>query len=319
MKISRVQAQLTGSDILSIINEFVQLDELELKSVEIDRYVTVKGIFKKGLSVEFEGCLSVNGVKDGKIYCKFRKFKTMKIGIFRPFRSLGLKYLLDNVPVKGIESVKDEIIIDIDKVLLNVPYVAVNIQDLYVKGQYLCAEVEDVNISLEGTILKKEVEEILLDKDEEEKIVLPVNKVEDFYTSGRKTLKGKLPSETNSFAEYLFVIPDIVALIYRLLKDDRVSIKTKMIISAAVAYVAVPNDIIPNKIPFIGKIDDLAVVFFALNTIVKDVNINILLENWSGNNELIIVLRSGLDYIINFTGAKNVEKLCNAIEQLRTL
>ncbi|MBM6839469.1 DUF1232 domain-containing protein, partial [Clostridium saudiense] len=33
------------------------------------------------------------------------------------------------------------------------------------------------------------------------------------------------------------------------------------------AYIVVPTDIIPDKIPFIGKIDELAVAFFALNSL----------------------------------------------------
>mgnify|MGYP000302595439 CR=1 FL=1 len=41
--------------------------------------------------------------------------------------------------------------------------------------------------------------------------------------------------------------------------------KTKLVISAAVAYITVPSDLIPDKVPFVGKIDDIAIGIFALN------------------------------------------------------
>ena len=68
-----------------------------------------------------------------------------------------------------------------------------------------------------------------------------------------------------------------------------------------------------------GEIDDIAVVFFALNKIVQDVDLKILLENWEGSNELIIVLKGSLEYLVNFTKAQNLEKLCSVIEELKTL
>ena len=129
----------------------------------------------------------------------------------------------------------------------------------------------------------------------------------------------KLPEKVDPFKEYLFVLPDIVSLIYRLLKDSRVPMKTKLIISGTIAYIAFPTDIIPDNIPFIGKIDDIGVLFFALNKIVNDVPIEIIVENWTGRNDILLVLKKGVDYLTNFTGAKNVEKIYSVVEGLSTL
>ena len=317
MKISKVQAQLSSYDLLSIINEFLKVEGLVLEEIKIDKVISLKGSYTKGLNIDFSGDLEVIGVKNNKIHLKFAKFKVFKLGFLRQFRSLGLKMIMKYIPIDGIENIKDEIIIDIDKLLFEVPYVEFKILDIFVRGDILYAEVEKVNISIVGGIIKEKEEEI--EEDLEEEIIGPINKVKDTYSIGRKNLEEKIPAPIDLLSDYVLVIPDILALIYRLLKDDRVSLKTKIIISASIAYVAVPSDFIPRKIPFIGKIDDLAVVFFALNRVVNDVPINILLENWEGKNELIIVIKSGLDYIVNFTKAKNVEKLYCAIEELKTL
>lgn len=318
MKIARVEAQLTGDNLLSIIEEFLNISGLSLESIVIDNTIKIKGSINKKVNINFYGEIEIEAVKDNKIYGKVSKFKAMNLGFFRMFRSIGLKVMMKYIPIEGIEVYKDNIIIDVKKILIGVPYVDVNISDLFIKKDKLCVEVSDAEISIMGTLIKKpEVNEE--EEDKEKEINLNVEKINDYYSSGREELINKLPKEVKGLSDYLFVVPDIVALIYRLLKDNRVSIKTKLVISASVAYVTVPNDLIPKKIPLIGKIDDLAVIFFALNRVANDVSLEILLENWAGKNELVLVLKNGLEYIVNFTGAKNIDKLCNMIEQLKTL
>lgn len=317
MKISGVQAQLIGSDILSIINEFVKVDGLELKEVIIDNTINIKGTFKKGVSIDFAGQLTIEKVENSIVTAKFSKLKLMKLGFFRPIRSLALKIGLGQLKISGIDATKDMVIIDIKKLLKDIPYVDIDLKALYIKGQALHAEVENINIFLMGNIIKVEEPEVIT--EDEEKDEEPVNKVADYYTLGRDKLQEKLPDGAKKISDYIFVVPDIVALICRMLKDSRVPIKTKLVVSASLAYVIFPTDLIPDKIPFIGKIDEIAVVFFALNRIATDVPTKVILENWAGKDELVLVLKNGLEYVTNFTGAKNVEKLYNVVEELSTL
>lgn len=317
MKISGVQAQLVGSDILSIINEFVKVEGLELKEAIIDNAINIKGTFKKGVFIDFAGQLTIEKVENSIVTAKFSKLKLMKLGFFRPIRSLALKIGLGQLKISGIDATKDRVIIDIKKLLKDIPYVDIDLKALYIKGQALHAEVENINISLMGNIIKVEEPEVIT--EDEEKVEEPINKVEDYYTLGRDKLQEKLPDGAKKISDYIFVVPDIVALICRMLKDSRVPIKTKLVVSASLAYVIFPTDLIPDKIPFIGKIDEIAVVFFALNRIATDVPTKVIQENWAGKDELVLVLKNGLEYVTNFTGAKNVEKLYNVVEELSTL
>ena len=311
MKISGVQAQLVGSDILSIINEFVKVEGLELKEAIIDNAINIKGTFKKGVSIDFAGQLTIEKVENSIVTAKFSKLKLMKLGFFRPIRSLALKIGLGQLKISGIDATKDRVIIDIKKLLKDIPYVDIDLKALYIKGQALHAEVENINISLMGNIIKVEEPEVIT--EDEEKVEEPIN------TLGRDKLQEKLPDGAKKISDYIFVVPDIVALICRMLKDSRVPIKTKLVVSASLAYVIFPTDLIPDKIPFIGKIDEIAVVFFALNRIATDVPTKVIQENWAGKDELVLVLKNGLEYVTNFTGAKNVEKLYNVVEELSTL
>ncbi|WP_317311365.1 DUF1232 domain-containing protein [Clostridium thermobutyricum] len=355
MNISNVLVQLTGDDILSVINDFVKIDGLDLSSVIIDNGIHIKGSFKKVIKINFEGTISDMNVIDEKVHCRFSSFKVYKLGLFRVFRSLGVKIALKFIGDLGFEGTKDKLIIDVDKVLEDVKIIKLKVKDFYIKGDRVFAEVKDINLNLKGntleekskeketlsdTINKEESkegsketaeevaaevveEEVSEEETEELEALLIEEKKEDFYNKGRdftkEKLDEKLPPKAKPFSEYLLVVPDLIALIVRLLKDERVPMKTKLTVSGSIAYIAFPNDLIPSKIPFIGTIDDIAVLFFALNRIAKDVPLKVLVENWSGKNELLIVLKEGLDYVINFTGAKNLEKIFSVIEELQTL
>ena len=56
-----------------------------------------------------------------------------------------------------------------------------------------------------------------------------------------------------------------------------------------------------------------------LERIIDDVPTKIILENWEGKNDFVFVIKNIMDYVINFTGARNVEKIYNFIEEVVSL
>ncbi|AOR22840.1 YkvA family protein [Clostridium taeniosporum] len=320
MKISNVKVKLLGKDLLSIINEFVKVDGLFLNKIDIFNGIIIEGSFKKGINIEFSLKVEIIQVSNGKVICKLSNLKVMNLGFFRIFRSFILKKLVKDFKDKGISAEKDKISIDIPKILYDIPFVDFTLKEIYIKDNELWTSLEEINISLKGDLIKENlVEEAQDNIKENSNELIVINKVNDKYSSGRNILVNRLPQKAKKFKEYIFLLPDIISLIYRLLKDNRVPLKTKLILSSAIAYITLPTDIIPNKIPFIGAIDDIGVAFFALNNVVNDVPMNVIIENWQGKNEIITVLKSGLEYLINFTAAKNVEKLCSLVTELTTL
>ncbi len=353
MNISNVLVSLTGSDILSIINDFAKVDGLLLDEVVIDENILIRGSFTKIIKIKFEVTLDNLKVVDGKVNGRFSKLKVYKLGMIRMIRSLLLKSLLNIFGDIGIEENRDELVVNVDDLLKGVPFLKINVEEIYLKDKMINANVRNVDINVSKINLNKENEEEIEDSFIDEKNIdntiseeefllvenkglnekienefieedeIIENKTEDYYSKGREEVKekldNKLPEKAKDYSEYLFLIPDLLALILRLLKDNRVPIKTKLSVSASIAYIVCPTDMIPSNIPFIGKIDDLAVLFFALNRISKDVPLKVLLENWSGKVELILVLRSGLEYVTNFTGARNIEKIYSVVEELSTL
>jgi len=317
MNISEVKVKLLGPDILSIINEFVKIQGLIVKSVSIDDGIILEGSLKKGIKIDFFVKVELIQCVHNKIIARIVKVKILNLGMFRIIRSFALKKLAKIFKQYGIDSEKDKVIIDINTLLNDVPYVDLKINEIFMKRSEVWIEASDINISIGGQLINKvEAEEVEEEKEADIVTLESISKVEDNYSRGRKILGEKLPEVAK---EYIFILPDIVSLIYRLLKDKRVPIKTKLIMSAAIAYIAIPTDIIPNNIPFIGVIDDIGVGFFALNKVIKDIPLSIIVENWQGKNDLLLVLKNGFEYLIDFTGARNVEKLCEVVQELSTL
>ncbi len=319
MNISKTSVGVSGQDLMSIYNDFVNIKEIDIKDIEVTDEIIIIGEFKKGVTIKFQVGLKIRSIDKTKISAEITGFKVLSLSIAKFIRKMALKLALKSLKDKGIIYKEGIVELNYKYLMKDIPFVDFDINNIEIEDGIFKTDIENIVVSLGGELKKN----VVLFNDEQEKeveaIENEVNKVEDTYTHGRDKLKNKLPEKVKKYGDYVFVLPDIVALIYRLLKDKRVSVKTKLIIAGAVSYIAVPTDMIPDKVPFLGKIDDIAVAVFALNVVVNEVPLNIVLDNWQGKNNIILVLRSIVEYATNFTGAKNIETICNVIEELVTV
>ncbi|WP_347372450.1 YkvA family protein [Clostridium saudiense] len=316
MNVSSINVGLTGEDLISIYNDFVAIKEIKISNIDVKEDIRISGSFTKGLTINFEVKVKLNSMENGLINGELTGFKILNIGIPSFIRKTILKFELKSLSDVGINYDKGKVIIQYKYLLKDIPYVDFDIYSIYCAYGVFNVELRNAKFSLGGE-LKKEIELLNFEKEKVPEFnEEDISKTEDSYTKGREKIKDKLPNNAKKYSDYIFVLPDIAALIYRLLKDKRVSMKTKLVISAAVAYIAVPCDIIPDKVPFIGKIDDIAIGVFALNVIMTDVPLNVVLENWQGKNDILIVLKNVIDYATNFTGAKNIDSIYRVMEEV---
>lgn len=82
-----------------------------------------------------------------------------------------------------------------------------------------------------------------------------------------------MPLSGTSLPRYLFTgrilrilahLPDFARLYWSLFRDRRVSILAKALLVSALAYLVWPADLVPDFVPFVGEVDDLAVVLSGL-------------------------------------------------------
>lgn len=318
MNISSINVGLTGQDLISIYNDFIDIKELSISKILINDEINIIGTFTKGVVIKFECKFKLTPMKNGIINGEVTGFKVLNLGIPSLLRKAAMKFALKSLSNKGISYENGKVLIQYKYLLKDIPFIDFDIEHIYCKGGQINIGLNEMKVSLGGE-LKKEVELLDFNKEEPEYEEEEIKKINDSYTKGRSVVNDKLPKKAKKYSDYIFVLPDIAALIVRLLKDKRVSMKTKVIVSTSVAYITVPIDIIPDKIPFVGKIDDIAIGIFALNIIMKDVPFNIILENWQGENDIISVIKTLIEYATEFTGAKNIENLYRVVDDVLTV
>ncbi|MGG5462015.1 YkvA family protein [Clostridium sp. B9] len=321
MQISNIDVKLNSNDLMSFINDFVKIEGLEIKTLRINNTIEVEGVFKKILALGFKATIEILGVEGDNLEVRFSKAKLMSLGILKPFRKIGLKIALKGFKEQGILVKEDKILINYKNILGKIPFLNLSFRELKIEGEMLKIGVEQIDVELSKVkepSLEIEVREEIEQEEKTDDYIMSINveKVEDMYTSSREYVTEHIPEKAQPYKDYIMFIPDIVALIFRLLKDSRVPMKTKMIVGTSIAYVSCPFDIIPDKVPFIGALDDVSVVFFALNRIINDVDINVILENWQGKNEFVVILRKSVDFLSGFTGANNLDNIYEVIDAI---
>ncbi len=84
---------------------------------------------------------------------------------------------------------------------------------------------------------------------------------------------------------YIKQLPNYVRLLGGLLGDRRVSMVDKLLVAGAIAYIAMPLDLIPDFIPFLGEVDDVFLLVIALQRLVANAGRPVLQAHWSGAME----------------------------------
>lgn len=98
----------------------------------------------------------------------------------------------------------------------------------------------------------------------------------------------------------VMMMPNIVKLVGRLLKDPRVPRRAKITLGLAVAYVASPIDLIPEVIPVVGWADDVVVIMFAIDALIDRAGPELVQEHWDGPGDLLGLVRDVIGLSRNF-------------------
>lgn len=103
------------------------------------------------------------------------------------------------------------------------------------------------------------------------------------------------PGSLAKIRRLLTGVPAFGKLLYRLLGDDRVSLLDKVIFGAALVYLFVPVDLVPDWLPALGQLDDLLVVGVTLDRLLHRTDEAVLAEHWDGDGASLAALKSLLD------------------------
>ena len=87
------------------------------------------------------------------------------------------------------------------------------------------------------------------------------------------------------------LVPDCVVLFSRLLRDERLPRRHKLLVGALIPYLAMPFDLVPDFIPVAGQLDDAVIVALVLRRVARK-NPELIREHWPGPpSSLGLILR----------------------------
>ncbi len=95
--------------------------------------------------------------------------------------------------------------------------------------------------------------------------------------------------------EYLLLLPRLLKLLWRLSRDPRVPARTKATLFILGGYLASPYDLIPDFIPGVGQLDDIAIIAFVLDQMLNRIPEDIVREHWEGDEDILQVVKEILD------------------------
>ncbi|MEA2001576.1 MAG: DUF1232 domain-containing protein [Actinomycetota bacterium] len=91
--------------------------------------------------------------------------------------------------------------------------------------------------------------------------------------------------------EAVLLVPNLAKLLARLLLDKRVPRMRRLAMTAVGAYVISPIDLIPDYIPVVGRVDDVLMLAFAVDFLLRESPPEVLDEHWDGSEDGLELVR----------------------------
>jgi uncharacterized membrane protein YkvA (DUF1232 family) len=79
----------------------------------------------------------------------------------------------------------------------------------------------------------------------------------------------RAPKDLTEVVDLIRRLPTYIRLVWALLRDGRVPAQQKLILAGIGAYLFFPIDLIPDFVPVLGQLDDLAVVLLGLDLFIR--------------------------------------------------
>ena len=120
-----------------------------------------------------------------------------------------------------------------------------------------------------------------------------VQRADRFYTRLRRRITRWLNRHTgvgDRIRDVLLLLPDLFALVIRLIRDPRIDRGPKLQLIAVTTYVISPIDLVPDFLLPFGLIDDTVALAFVLGRIVRmmdQAGEDVLREHWEGQGDVL--------------------------------
>jgi len=96
----------------------------------------------------------------------------------------------------------------------------------------------------------------------------------------------------NDAREIARFLPDCILLFKRLLRDERVPLRAKVVLVLLVPYLLMPFELVPDFIPVAGQLDDAILVAIAIAYVARSAGRDVVADLWPGSERGLRVVLS---------------------------
>ncbi|NQU04891.1 MAG: DUF1232 domain-containing protein [Calditrichaeota bacterium] len=118
-------------------------------------------------------------------------------------------------------------------------------------------------------------------------------KEHDFYQRLRIRVHNwqRKKGKDYKWMEYIILAPDFFHLLVKLSLDRDVPPAKKAQLFFVIAYFISPIDLIPDPIPGVGLLDDIALAAYVLNSLLNSIDPQVIQRNWAGEQDILALLK----------------------------
>lgn len=102
------------------------------------------------------------------------------------------------------------------------------------------------------------------------------------------------------FKQVIMLVPNLLKLAYRLLRDHRIPAIEKIIFILMIGYVLFPLDLVPDLVPLAGQVDDVLLAALGLQRLLNAAGFEVASQNWEGSPVLLQLVYRVLNNLLFF-------------------
>ena len=106
--------------------------------------------------------------------------------------------------------------------------------------------------------------------------------------------------DDEALRKLLLFLPRLAKMVAQLVVDSEVATTDKLLLGAAILYVASPLDILPDIIPMVGQLDDIYLVAMCLLRLMNHSGEAKLRQYWDGPEDIVAVLGKVTDFATRY-------------------
>lgn len=317
MKITRVKAHISPEDWQSTLEQLLGETAGEISSQMEDGFLQLSGKWSGGpLRFPYQLQLRVADISPDQLVLDIH-LANLRVAPTL-VRTWLLNLVVDRLDLVGVDYQNGQLIIDLAQFLLPFP-LRFRLAGLSISPAGLDVELEEVTLlPFSSRDLPSAAEEI----PEADALVTLSMPDDPEYRAGYDRLrqrieewaKRKMPKRLQAVWPWVMLLPDLFAMMVRLLRHPAVRSEVKIKVGAVLTYILLPADLMPDFMPVVGLTDDVLLAFYAVRWLVTEAPLDLIAEVWPGHRQGLEVVDRGLralEGLLNSQATAYLRRLLN--------